>query len=296
MEAVFEDETVKRETWAALSDRPTWTRSSRRTRASASRASRRRPIALAIHRAPFLLAGPGHGPDRDHPRPRDRRRDIRRREGFAEDLGKTRDRVARLSGFLGNWMLGPTINEAVFALMESTGSADDIDAGARLGLNHPMGLLELSDFIGNDVMLNVMDVLYRGFGDPEFGQPRSSGRWSPQDTWAGRRCGCSWSATTRCGGSRSTDDARGGATTRPVRAQRGGAQRPRHRPRVGPARGRPRRGGARRGGALRRLAFHRAGELGITGLLHPSATAEPGSGRLRGRWPPKRWRLPTWAW
>jgi 3-hydroxybutyryl-CoA dehydrogenase len=67
-----------------------------------------------------------------------------------------------------NRMLGPFINEAVFALMESTGTAADIDAGAKLGLNHPMGPLELSDFIGNDVMLNVMDVLYRGFGDPKF--------------------------------------------------------------------------------------------------------------------------------
>jgi 3-hydroxybutyryl-CoA dehydrogenase len=58
--------------------------------------------------------------------------------------------------------------EAIFALMDGTGSAADIDAGARLGLNHPMGPLELSDFIGNDVVLNVMDVLHRGFGDPKF--------------------------------------------------------------------------------------------------------------------------------
>ena len=73
-----------------------------------------------------------------------------------------------MPGFLVNRMLGPFINEAVFALMESTGTAADIDTGAKLGLNHPMGPLELSDFIGNDVMLNVMDVLYRGFGDPKF--------------------------------------------------------------------------------------------------------------------------------
>ena len=73
-----------------------------------------------------------------------------------------------MPGFLVNRMLGPFINEAVFALMESTGTAEDIDTGARLGLNHPMGPLELSDFIGNDVMLGVMDVLYRGFGDPKF--------------------------------------------------------------------------------------------------------------------------------
>jgi 3-hydroxybutyryl-CoA dehydrogenase len=88
--------------------------------------------------------------------------------GFAEELGKTVIESKDMPGFLVNRMLGPFINEAVFALMESTGSAEDIDTGAKLGLNHPMGPLELSDFIGNDVMLGVMDVLYRGFGDPKF--------------------------------------------------------------------------------------------------------------------------------
>ncbi len=87
---------------------------------------------------------------------------------FAQELGKTVIESKDMPGFLVNRMLGPFINEAVFALMESTGTAADIDAGARLGLNHPMGPLELSDFIGNDVMLNVMDVLHRGFGDPKF--------------------------------------------------------------------------------------------------------------------------------
>jgi len=87
---------------------------------------------------------------------------------FAGELGKTVIESRDMPGFLVNRMLGPFINEAIFALMESTGTADDIDTGAKLGLNHPMGPLELSDFIGNDVMLNVMDVLYRGFGDPKF--------------------------------------------------------------------------------------------------------------------------------
>ena len=86
----------------------------------------------------------------------------------AAELGKTVIESKDYPGFLVNRMLGPFINEAIFALMESTGSAEDIDTGARLGLNHPMGPLELSDFIGNDVMLGVMDVLYRGFGDPKF--------------------------------------------------------------------------------------------------------------------------------
>jgi 3-hydroxybutyryl-CoA dehydrogenase len=87
---------------------------------------------------------------------------------FAQDLGKTVIESKDMPGFLVNRMLGPFINEAIFALMESTGTAEDIDNGARLGLNHPMGPLELADFIGNDVMLNVMDVLHRGFGDPKF--------------------------------------------------------------------------------------------------------------------------------
>jgi 3-hydroxybutyryl-CoA dehydrogenase len=87
---------------------------------------------------------------------------------FANELGKTVIESKDYPGFLVNRMLGPFINEAVFALMESTGTAEDIDTGAKLGLNHPMGPLELSDFIGNDVMLGVMDVLQRGFGDPKF--------------------------------------------------------------------------------------------------------------------------------
>jgi 3-hydroxybutyryl-CoA dehydrogenase len=87
---------------------------------------------------------------------------------FAEELGKTVIESRDMPGFLVNRMLGPFINEAIFALMESTGTAEDIDTGAKLGLNHPMGPLELSDFVGNDVMLGVMDVLYRGFGDPKF--------------------------------------------------------------------------------------------------------------------------------
>jgi 3-hydroxybutyryl-CoA dehydrogenase len=87
---------------------------------------------------------------------------------FAQELGKTVIESKDYPGFIVNRMLGPFINEAVFALMDGTGSAADIDAGAKLGLNHPMGPLELSDFIGNDVMLSVLDVLYRGFGDPKF--------------------------------------------------------------------------------------------------------------------------------
>jgi 3-hydroxybutyryl-CoA dehydrogenase len=88
--------------------------------------------------------------------------------GFAEELGKTVIESKDYPGFIVNRMLAPFINEAVFALMEGTGTREHIDTGARLGLNHPMGPLELCDFIGNDVMLGVLDVLYDGFRDPKF--------------------------------------------------------------------------------------------------------------------------------
>lgn len=87
---------------------------------------------------------------------------------FAEELGKTVIESKDYPGFIVNRMLAPFINEAVFALMDGTGTAEAIDSGARLGLSHPMGPLELSDFVGNDVMLSVLDVLHRGFGDPKF--------------------------------------------------------------------------------------------------------------------------------
>ena len=88
--------------------------------------------------------------------------------GFAKELGKTVIESKDYPGFIVNRMLAPFINEAVFALMEGTGTREHIDTGARLGLNHPMGPLELCDFIGNDVMLGVLDVLYDGFRDPKF--------------------------------------------------------------------------------------------------------------------------------
>ena len=88
--------------------------------------------------------------------------------GLAEALNKTvivsRDRP----GFLVNRMLIPFLNEACFALDEGTGSAEDIDQGARLGLNHPLGPLELADLIGLDTVLAIARVLERDFGDPKY--------------------------------------------------------------------------------------------------------------------------------
>ena len=88
------------------------------------------------------------------------------------ELGKqlivSRDRP----GFIVNRMLMPFLAEAMRAYEDGTGSAEDIDIGARTGLNHPMGPLQLADFIGLDVCLEVMHVLHEGFGDERFRAPR----------------------------------------------------------------------------------------------------------------------------
>ena len=75
-------------------------------------------------------------------------------------------------GFIVNRILMPFLAEAMLALEEGLGTADDIDTGAKRGLNHPMGPLELADFIGLDVCLGVMRVLHAGLGDERFAPPR----------------------------------------------------------------------------------------------------------------------------
>lgn len=71
-------------------------------------------------------------------------------------------------GFIANRILMPMINEAVFALMEGVASAENIDAIMKLGMNHPMGPLTLADFIGLDVCLAIMEVLYTGYKDSKY--------------------------------------------------------------------------------------------------------------------------------
>jgi 3-hydroxybutyryl-CoA dehydrogenase len=87
---------------------------------------------------------------------------------LAEKLGKTPVEAADFPGFIANRILMPMINEAIFALMEGVGSADAIDTVMKLGMNHPMGPLTLADFIGLDVVLSILDVMYTGFGDPKY--------------------------------------------------------------------------------------------------------------------------------
>ncbi len=71
-------------------------------------------------------------------------------------------------GFIANRILIPMINEAIFAVYEGVASIKDIDSVMKLGANLPMGPLELADFIGLDICLNIMNVLYTGFNDPKY--------------------------------------------------------------------------------------------------------------------------------
>ncbi|MBA7703831.1 3-hydroxybutyryl-CoA dehydrogenase [subsurface metagenome] len=87
---------------------------------------------------------------------------------LAVKLGKTPVRVKDYPGFVSNRLLMPMINEAVYVLMKGIASAKDIDTVMKLGMNHPMGPLELADLIGLDTCLHVMEVLYEGFKDSKY--------------------------------------------------------------------------------------------------------------------------------
>jgi len=86
----------------------------------------------------------------------------------AAALGKTPVEVNDYPGFVSNRVLMPMINEAIFALYEGVATADAIDGVMKLGMNHPMGPLQLADFIGLDVCLAILRVLEEGFGDPKY--------------------------------------------------------------------------------------------------------------------------------
>jgi 3-hydroxybutyryl-CoA dehydrogenase len=89
-------------------------------------------------------------------------------EALARQLGKIPVEVNDYPGFVSNRVLMPMINEAIFALWEGVGTRESIDQVMKLGMNHPMGPLELADFIGLDVCLAIMNVLYEGFLDPKY--------------------------------------------------------------------------------------------------------------------------------
>ncbi len=83
-------------------------------------------------------------------------------------IGKTPVEVNDYPGFISNRVLMPMINEAAFCLMEGVAKAEDIDTVMKLGMNHPMGPLTLADFIGLDVCLDIMNVLYEGYSDSKY--------------------------------------------------------------------------------------------------------------------------------
>jgi 3-hydroxybutyryl-CoA dehydrogenase len=92
--------------------------------------------------------------------------------GLAGRMGKQVIVSADRPGFIVNRTLMPLLAEAMRAYEEGLGTAEDIDTGARVGLNHPMGPLRLADFIGLDVVLGVMRVLHEGLGQEQFRPPR----------------------------------------------------------------------------------------------------------------------------
>ncbi|HEX6990193.1 MAG TPA: 3-hydroxybutyryl-CoA dehydrogenase [Bacillota bacterium] len=87
---------------------------------------------------------------------------------LARRLGKTPVTVQDYPGFVSNRVLMPLLNEAMYCLMEGVATAEDIDTVMKLGMNHPMGPLQLADFIGLDTCLYIMEVLYEGYGDPKY--------------------------------------------------------------------------------------------------------------------------------
>ncbi len=93
---------------------------------------------------------------------------VEKAKSIGEKMGKEVVEVRDYPGFVSNRVLMPMINEAAFALMEGIARKEDIDRVMKLGMNHPMGPLELADFIGVDVCLDIMNVLYSGFKDPKY--------------------------------------------------------------------------------------------------------------------------------
>ncbi|MGC1108059.1 MAG: 3-hydroxybutyryl-CoA dehydrogenase [Candidatus Acidiferrales bacterium] len=87
---------------------------------------------------------------------------------LCQKLGKTPVAVNDAPGFVSNRVLMPMINEAAYAVMEGVATPESVDAVMKMGMNHPMGPLELADFIGLDVCVDILNVLQNGLGDPKY--------------------------------------------------------------------------------------------------------------------------------
>ena len=112
--------------------------------------------------------------------------DAVRDEGLA--LGKTPVEVRDVPGFISNRVLQVMINEAVYCLYEGVASAQDIDTVMKLGMNHPMGPLQLADFIGLDTVLAIMETMYEGYGDCKY-RPCPLLRQYVKAGWLGKKSG-----------------------------------------------------------------------------------------------------------
>jgi 3-hydroxybutyryl-CoA dehydrogenase len=107
---------------------------------------------------------------------------------FTKSLGKTTANAEDFPAFVVNRILVPMINEAVYTLYEGVGTVDAIDTAMRLGANHPMGPLELGDFIGLDTILSIMNVLYEGLADSKY-RPCPLLTKYVEAGWLGRKTG-----------------------------------------------------------------------------------------------------------
>jgi len=107
---------------------------------------------------------------------------------LAERFGKVTISARDIPGFIVNRVLIPLLNEAAYALYEGLGTAEDIDTGVKLGLNHPMGPLELSDLIGLDTCLAIAEVLHQELGDDKY-RPCPLMRQHVAAGWLGRKVG-----------------------------------------------------------------------------------------------------------